>query len=189
MLISLSTSCSQRMTRMRKSMWLALFSWWHTCINFPFCFEGRAHLHVNTIESKRRKSSRTRSSWKSLCLRQNFSKKWSLRDSQRFCLRLAKTRLSFAFQGKRHALSLLRNTSMTPSRKRQASRPVFFLSDSCKNCDTFFSLSLQLRMFTCQHKNDLKTVLQSFLDIFVKDQGQGCMLVLYSLILSKGIDN
>ncbi len=71
---------------------------------------------------------------------------------------------------------------------RSLPAPVLFLSDSCKNCDTFFSLSLQLRMFTCQHKNDLKTVLQSFLDIFVKDQGQGCMLVLYSLILSKGID-
>jgi hypothetical protein len=43
-------------------------------------------------------------------------------------------------------------------------------------------------MFTCKNKDDMRPVIQQFYDVLVKEAGVGTLILLYSIILSKGFD-
>ena len=51
----------------------------------------------------------------------------------------------------------------------------------------FFSF-FQLRLFTCAKKDDLRPVIKCFYNEMVKDGGIGMLMLLYSLLLSRGTD-
>ena len=51
-----------------------------------------------------------------------------------------------------------------------------------------FSPFFQLRLFTCAKKDDLRPVIKCFYNEMVKDGGIGMLMLLYSLLLSRGTD-
>ena len=46
----------------------------------------------------------------------------------------------------------------------------------------------KLRLFTCAKKEDMRPVILGFYDYLIKEGGLGCLSLLYSIVLSRGID-
>lgn len=46
----------------------------------------------------------------------------------------------------------------------------------------------KLRFFTCQSKEHMRPVIKAFHEDLTKENGHGCLLILYSLVLSHGIE-
>jgi len=69
-----------------------------------------------------------------------------------------------------------------------------FCLPAAKNCfepsSRYLSdtITEKLHMFTCKNKQDMKPVITQFHDVLVKETGVGTLLLLYSVVLSRGID-
>jgi len=50
------------------------------------------------------------------------------------------------------------------------------------------AITEKLRLFTTKNPNDLKPIIKTFLDLITKENGVGLICILYSLILSRGIE-
>ena len=50
------------------------------------------------------------------------------------------------------------------------------------------TITEKLRFFTCAKKDDMRIILKALYDDLVKEQGLGCLLVLYSLVISRGLE-
>jgi len=50
------------------------------------------------------------------------------------------------------------------------------------------TITEKLHLFTCKDKDNMRPVIQQFYDVLVKEAGVGTLILLYSIILSKGFD-
>ena len=88
----------------------------------------------------------------------------------------------FAFQVKMPALKPHKviSTTTLPKRYRVRSPEIPQL--------LIFQPFFQLRLFTCAKKDDLRPVIKCFYNEMVKEGGIGMLMLLYSLLLSRGTD-